>query len=72
MNYRVKVDIKFEACQDSPNSEVVNNDGAFEMIIDGNEAASIDACEQALLKTNFPALREAISKHLTDISKKNT
>jgi len=64
MNYRVKVDIKFEECHDTPQNEVVNNNGTFEMIIEGKEATSIDACEQALLKTNYPALREAISNPL--------
>jgi hypothetical protein len=46
------------------------NDGSFEMIIDGKDAISIDNSEKALLTTAYPTIRSALSKHLEEISKK--
>jgi hypothetical protein len=40
------------------------------LLIDDEVAGSIDDCEQALLTTNYPALRDALSKHLASWSKK--
>jgi len=31
---------------------------------------SIDMCEKSVLQTAFPTIREAVSKHLSEISKK--
>jgi hypothetical protein len=45
-------------------------DGEFELLISGAVASSIDDCEQALLRANYPALRDALSKHLAEVSKK--
>jgi hypothetical protein len=44
--------------------------GEFELNIDEAVAGSIDECEQALLATNYPALRDALSQHLGAWSKK--
>jgi hypothetical protein len=45
--------------------------GQFELVISEEQAMSIDECEQALLRTNYPAIRGAIAKHLTELSKKS-
>lgn len=45
-------------------------DGAFEMMLSDADATSIDKSEQAILRTAWPAMREALSQHLTDVSKK--
>jgi hypothetical protein len=34
------------------------------------DALSIDACEQALLQTTYPTLRETLSTHLSAMAKK--
>jgi hypothetical protein len=44
--------------------------GQFELVMDENQALSIDDCEQALLRTNYPAVRAALVQHLTAMSKK--
>jgi hypothetical protein len=41
------------------------------LVITEEQAVSIDECEQALLRTNYPAIRAAIAEHLTELSKKN-
>ena len=71
---RIKIKVEFEEHEVSSESitePVQEEDGAF--VIEMPEAfeADIDECEQALLRANFPALREAISRHLERVSKKN-
>ena len=43
-------------------------DGSFELIISEATAVNIDDCERAVLRTHYPAIRETISKHLTEMS----
>jgi hypothetical protein len=43
-------------------------DGLFRTVVSGATGQSIDACEQALLAVNYPALREALSRHLSEVS----
>ncbi len=58
-------------CDDQETENPVKqNNGTLNMIISENDAISIDNCENALLRTAHPAIRDAISKHLSDISKK--
>ena len=45
-----------------------NSNGDFSLVISQNEAESIDHIEKAVLKTSFPAIRDAVSNHLTDLS----
>jgi hypothetical protein len=40
------------------------------MVIDQKDAESIDNSEKALLATAYPTIRNALSKHLENISKK--
>ena len=43
-------------------------DGSFRTVVSGASGQSIDECEQALLAVNYPALREALSRHLSEVS----
>lgn len=45
-------------------------DGKFEFNITEKQASSIDDCEQALLRTNYEAMRDLMTVHLTELSKK--
>lgn len=45
-------------------------DGSFEMMLSDADAISIDKSEQAILQTAWPAMREALSRHLSTVSKK--
>lgn len=69
--YKIKVNVEIEEC---PMSEfgypIKKKDGCFEMNISEEQAISIDKCEKALLLTNYETIRDALSKHLTDVSKK--
>ncbi len=70
-NYKIKVHIEIvesdEALQDEPQEM---GPGQFELVLNENQALSIDDCEQALLRANYPAVRAALAAHLSAMSKK--
>lgn len=70
-NYKVKVNVEIvESDQEVAVDLIQTEAGQFELVISEEQALSIDACEQALLRTNYPAIRAALAKHLTELSKK--
>lgn len=72
-NYKIKVKVEVVECDNQDAHEPLEqNDGSFEMIIDGKDAFSIDKSEKALLSTAYPSIREALSKHLEEMSKKKS
>ena len=69
--YKIKVSVELIECNDSREQDLTElSDGSFEMKISEKDAISIDHCEKSVLQTAYPAIREAVSKHLTEISKK--
>jgi len=42
------------------------------MMLSDADATSIDRSEQAILQTSWPAMRDALSRHLSAVSKKTT
>lgn len=69
--YEISVEIKIKECEGSVDPNPVEQaDGSFRLVIPDEMASSIDDCEQALLRTNFAAVRQAISTHLSTLSKK--
>jgi hypothetical protein len=70
-NYKIKVKVEIvESEQEVGEDPVQTEAGQFEWVISAGQAMSIDQCEQALLQTNYPALRAALAEHLTELSKK--
>ncbi len=70
--YKIKVHVELVECDDTVNHELTkNNDGSFSMAISEQDAVSIDMCEKSVLQTAYPTIREAVSNHLSEISKKN-
>lgn len=69
--YKVRVKVEIVETDAATETDVgQQEDGSFELVMSEAQAISIDDCEESLLRANFPAIREAISKHLTEISKK--
>jgi hypothetical protein len=72
-NYKIKVNVEIveskDTIMDQPNK---TKEGCFEFTIPEADAISIGRCEKALLETNYEAIRDAISRHLGEVSKKNT
>ena len=71
MRYKIKVNIEIEECKYARVSNPeIQEDGRFETTISEEDAINIDKCEKALLETSYPTIREAISRHLTNMSEK--
>lgn len=72
--YRVRTQIVVEEVDGAAfddNSEVREcGNGTFEMLLSDADATSIDKSEQAILRTSWPAMRDALSRHLSAISQK--
>ena len=70
--YKIRGHIEMLPCNDEPTSTPVKEqDGSLSLVLSETDAISIDACEQALLQTTYPTLRETLSTHLSELSKKS-
>ncbi len=70
---RIKIKVEFEeheVSSESVTEPVQEEDGTFVVEMPEAFEGDIDECEQALLRANFPALRDAMSRHLAHVSKK--
>lgn len=69
--YKIRVQIEMIPCDDAPtNTPIHGHDGSLSIVLSEADAIKIDACEQALLQTTYPKLREALATHLSEMSKK--
>ncbi len=69
-NYKVEIKIEIVECEEEIQADPKKQKaGQYEYIITGDEGRNIDQCEQAVVSTNAEALRDALSNHLTEVSK---
>ena len=69
--YRISVEVKIEESEEAIDTNPVEQaDGSFRLVVSDETASSIDECEQALLRTKYAAVRQAIALHLSAVSKK--
>lgn len=69
-NYEIKIQVDISATEQDVTPDVTPGaDGSFRIIMSRESAQSIDQCEQALLAVNYPAIREALARHLSEVSK---
>ena len=69
-NYEIQIQVHLRKTDHDITKDVYQaGDGDFRTVISGASGRSIDACEQALLAVNHPALRAALSGHLSEMSK---
>ena len=67
----IKVDIKETGSAPLPEDDVEKlDDGLFRLVLESEAVMDIDALEAGLLRTNYPALRDALVHHLEQASKK--
>lgn len=70
-NIKIEVLIRIvetdESVQDIPQK---NANGNFSLVINDKASTSIDQVEKSLLDLNYPAIRDAMSAHFTETSKK--
>jgi len=69
--YRIEVRVRMLECNEAAgiNPTRLEND-SFGIVISEADAESIDRCENAVLRTAYPAMREALSEHLSGVSEK--
>ena len=69
-NYEIQIQINMRPPDDDVTLEAHQGaDGHCRIVVSGATAQRIDACEQALLAVHYPALREALSRHLSEVSR---
>jgi uncharacterized protein (DUF2336 family) len=69
-NYEIQIHIQIRPTDDEVTEEAQQDDaGRFRTVVSRATGQSIDACEQALLRLNYPALRDALSRHLSEVSR---
>ena len=69
--YEISVQVTIQEGEGNVDTNPVEQaDGSFRLVIADEAASSIDACEQALLRTNYAAVRQAVAAHLSGLSKK--
>jgi hypothetical protein len=69
--YKIRVKVELLECDgDKEHGVIKEDDGCFAMTITEQDAMNIDNCENALLRTAHSTIRDAISKHLSEVSKK--
>lgn len=70
-SYKLQIQMTLIPCDESPMREPVKaHDGSVSLVLSETDAMNIDTCEQALLQTTYPLLRETFATHLSDVSKK--
>ena len=68
-NYEIQIQVHIRKTDHDVTKDVYQaGDGDFRTVVSGASGQSIDACEQALLAVNYPALRDALSCHLSEVS----
>lgn len=70
--YKIRVKVELVECNDEGEGHeaIKEGDGSFSMTISEGDAIRIDKCETAVLRTAHPTIRDAIAKHLSEMSKK--
>jgi len=69
-NYEIKIQVEISPTdQDVISNATASADGSFRIVMSRDSAQSIDQCEHALLAVNYPAIREALARHLSEMSK---
>lgn len=69
--HKIIIKVEIVECEEEVQSKPVKkDDGEFEVVMSEKQSVSIDDCEEMILRANYPAIRDALSKHLSEISKK--
>ncbi len=74
-NLRLRIKVEFEETQEDPSEErrpEEQRDGSFSLVLPEADELNISALDRAALDVSFPALREALSRHLAEAGKKNS
>jgi hypothetical protein len=68
-NYEINIQVDIrETEQEVTQGAQQSVEGRFRIVVSCASGQSIDHCEQALLAANYPAMREALSRHFSEVS----
>lgn len=71
--YKINVTVNLIECDEEIDDNPIElEDGSYQFTIDKDAGESIDGSEIAVLNTAYPAIREALARHLEAISKKKS
>jgi hypothetical protein len=74
-NLRLRIKVELVETEAEPSSDrhpEEQADGSFSLVLAESEELNISALDRAALDVSFPALREALSRHLAEAGKKNS
>ena len=73
MAFRIKIElVETEVEPSSDRCPQEEAEGAFSLVLPEAEELNLAALDRAALEVSFPALREALSRYLTEAGKKNS
>ncbi|MGK5093962.1 hypothetical protein WDW89_18360 [Deltaproteobacteria bacterium TL4] len=71
-NYEIKIQIAIQKTDSEKTNGVASlEEKGFRIVISQESAQSIDESEKTLLSANYPALRQALSEHLSEMSRED-
>ena len=72
-NYEIKIQVDIRPTEQDVSADVTPSaGGSFRVIMSPESSESIDQCEHALLALNYPVIREALSRHLSEMSRQKS
>lgn len=70
-SYTIRVHVGIVPSTELPTTTPMKQaDGSFQMTLAEDAAINIDACEQAVLRTAYPTLRNTLATHFSEVAKK--
>lgn len=66
----IRIDLNESDSPSCDDAEAIDS-GHFRLVLDGAKSLDIDALEDGMLRTSYPAIRQALASHLADEVKKN-
>jgi len=68
-NYQIEIKVQIRQCDAEPTvTPIRQEDGLFTYVLSEGQAFSLDTCEQAVLATDFAAVRAALAEHFSALS----
>jgi len=74
-NIKLRIKVEFVETEEEPSPDRYPQeqaDGSFSLVLPEADEMNISALDRAALDLSFPALREALSRHLAEAGKKTS
>ncbi len=74
-NLKLRIKVEFVETEEDASADrhpKEQDDGSLSLVLPESDELNISALDRAALDVSFPALREALSRHLAEAGKKNS